>query len=89
MMFVGVALVVKLSGIGATVTVWLVIPSLAVWLILVYSFLLKVWPPCDLRFVAGGGAGVKVLKSERAQLDLDAGLDYPRETFWTDCRGLR
>ena len=35
----------------------------------------------DLRFVAGGGAGVRALKSDRSQLDFDAGLDYQRENF--------
>jgi len=35
----------------------------------------------DLRFVAGGGAGVRALKTENAQLDFDAGVDYQRENF--------
>jgi putative salt-induced outer membrane protein YdiY len=35
----------------------------------------------NIRFVAGGGAGVKVVKSENTQLDLDAGVDYEREDF--------
>ena len=35
----------------------------------------------NLRFVAGGGAGVSVVKSERTQLDFAAGLDYQRENF--------
>jgi putative salt-induced outer membrane protein YdiY len=35
----------------------------------------------NLRFVAGGGAGVRAVKSERTQLDFDAGLDYERENF--------
>jgi putative salt-induced outer membrane protein YdiY len=35
----------------------------------------------NLRFVAGGGAGVRVVKSESAQLDFDAGIDYQRENF--------
>jgi putative salt-induced outer membrane protein YdiY len=35
----------------------------------------------NIRFVAGGGAGVRAVKSERAQLDFDAGIDYQRENF--------
>jgi putative salt-induced outer membrane protein YdiY len=35
----------------------------------------------SIRFVAGGGAGVTAVKSERAQLDFDAGVDYQRENF--------
>ena len=35
----------------------------------------------NIRFVAGGGAGVRALKSERSQLDFDAGVDYQREDF--------
>ncbi len=35
----------------------------------------------DLRFVAGGGLGLRVRKTERAQLDFDAGVDYQRENF--------
>ena len=35
----------------------------------------------DIRFVAGGGAGVRALKTENAQLDFDAGIDYQRENF--------
>ena len=35
----------------------------------------------DIRFVAGGGAGVHAVKSERTQLDFDAGVDYQRENF--------
>ena len=35
----------------------------------------------NIRFVAGGGAGVRALKTERAQLDFDAGIDYMRENF--------
>ena len=35
----------------------------------------------NIRFVAGGGAGVRALKSERTQLDFDAGVDYQRENF--------
>ena len=34
-----------------------------------------------LRFVAGGGAGVRAVKSEHTQLDFDAGIDYQRENF--------
>jgi putative salt-induced outer membrane protein YdiY len=33
------------------------------------------------RLVAGGGAGVRALKTEHAQLDFDAGIDYQRENF--------
>jgi putative salt-induced outer membrane protein YdiY len=33
------------------------------------------------RFVAGGGAGVRAVKSEHTQLDFDAGIDYERENF--------
>jgi putative salt-induced outer membrane protein YdiY len=36
----------------------------------------------DLRFVIGGGAGYKVIKSERTSLDVDAGADYDRENFF-------
>jgi putative salt-induced outer membrane protein YdiY len=35
----------------------------------------------SIRFVAGGGAGVRALKSEHTQLDFDAGVDYQRENF--------
>jgi len=35
----------------------------------------------DIRFVAGGGAGVRAVKSENLQLDFDAGVDYQRENF--------
>jgi putative salt-induced outer membrane protein YdiY len=35
----------------------------------------------NIRFVAGGGAGVRAVKSERTQLDFDAGIDYQREDF--------
>jgi putative salt-induced outer membrane protein YdiY len=35
----------------------------------------------SLRFVTGGGAGVKAIKSKRTQLDFDAGADYQRENF--------
>jgi putative salt-induced outer membrane protein YdiY len=35
----------------------------------------------NIRFVAGGGAGVRALKTENAQLDVDAGFDYQRENF--------
>jgi putative salt-induced outer membrane protein YdiY len=35
----------------------------------------------NIRFVAGGGAGVRALKTENAQLDFDAGIDYQRENF--------
>jgi Protein of unknown function, DUF481 len=35
----------------------------------------------NLRFVTGGGLGVKAMKTERAQLDVDAGGDYQRENF--------
>jgi putative salt-induced outer membrane protein YdiY len=35
----------------------------------------------SLRFVAGGGAGVKAVKLEHTQLDFDAGIDYQRENF--------
>ena len=35
----------------------------------------------NIRFVAGGGAGVRAVKSERTQLDFDAGIDYMRENF--------
>jgi hypothetical protein len=34
-----------------------------------------------IRFVAGGGQGVKAVKSENIQLDFDAGIDYQRENF--------
>ena len=37
----------------------------------------------DLRFVAGGGLGFHARKSERARLDLMAGVDYARENFST------
>jgi putative salt-induced outer membrane protein YdiY len=40
----------------------------------------------NIRFVAGGGAGVKAVKSEHTQLDFDAGIDYQRENF---LNGLR
>jgi putative salt-induced outer membrane protein YdiY len=36
----------------------------------------------DLRFVAGGGAGIKAVKSERTQVDVDTGFDYQRENFF-------
>src|ERR1035441_5726703 len=35
----------------------------------------------NIRFVAGGGAGVRAVKSEHTQLDFDAGIDYQRENF--------
>ena len=35
----------------------------------------------DLRFVAGGGLGMHVVKTENTQLDFDAGLNYQRENF--------
>jgi len=35
----------------------------------------------NLRFVAGAGLGVRVSKTERSQLDVDAGLNYQRENF--------
>lgn len=35
----------------------------------------------NIRFVAGGGAGVKAVKSEHTQLDFDAGFNYQRENF--------
>uniref|UniRef100_Q01YX4 DUF481 domain-containing protein n=1 Tax=Solibacter usitatus (strain Ellin6076) TaxID=234267 RepID=Q01YX4_SOLUE len=35
----------------------------------------------NFRLVAGLGAGYKVVKAERAQMDLDAGVDYLRENF--------
>ena len=35
----------------------------------------------SIRFVAGVGAGVRAMKSEHAQLDFDAGVDYQRENF--------
>lgn len=35
----------------------------------------------DLRFVAGGGLGFHLLKTERASLDVSAGADYSRENF--------
>ncbi len=35
----------------------------------------------NIRFVAGGGAGLKAVKSEHTQLDFDAGIDYQRENF--------
>ena len=35
----------------------------------------------NIRFVGGGGAGVKAVKSENLQLDFDAGVDYQRENF--------
>jgi putative salt-induced outer membrane protein YdiY len=34
-----------------------------------------------IRFVAGGGAGFKAVKTKRTQLDFDAGVDYQRENF--------
>ena len=37
----------------------------------------------DLRFVAGGGLGFAVLKTERSRLDVLAGADYNRESFNT------
>jgi len=40
----------------------------------------------DLRFVAGGGAGFKAVKSEQTHLDLDAGIDYQRESFFNGLR---
>src|SRR5260370_41133900 len=35
----------------------------------------------DIRFVGGGGAGVKLVKSENLHLDVDLGVDYQRENF--------
>jgi putative salt-induced outer membrane protein YdiY len=35
----------------------------------------------NIRFVAGGGAGVNAVKTENLHLDFDAGLDYQRENF--------
>jgi len=35
----------------------------------------------NIRFVGGGGAGVKVVKSDTTKLDFDAGIDYQREDF--------
>jgi putative salt-induced outer membrane protein YdiY len=35
----------------------------------------------NFRLVAGLGAGMKALKTERAQMDVDAGVDYLRENF--------
>ena len=35
----------------------------------------------DLRFVAGGGVGVRLVKKENTQLDADAGINYQRENF--------
>jgi hypothetical protein len=35
----------------------------------------------SLRFVGGGGVGVRALKSDRAQLDFDGGADYELENF--------
>jgi putative salt-induced outer membrane protein YdiY len=35
----------------------------------------------NIRFVAGGGAGVNAVKSENLHLDFDAGIDYQRENF--------
>ena len=35
----------------------------------------------DLRFVAGGGLGMNVVKKENTQLDADAGINYQRENF--------
>ena len=35
----------------------------------------------DIRFAGGGGAGVKLVKSENLHLDVDAGADYQRENF--------
>ena len=35
----------------------------------------------DIRFVGGGGAGVKLVKAENLHLDVDAGVDYQRENF--------
>lgn len=35
----------------------------------------------SLRFVGGGGLGVRAAKSERAQLDFDGGADYELENF--------
>jgi len=35
----------------------------------------------DLRFVVGGGAGYKAVKTERLTLDVDAGANYNRESF--------
>ena len=35
----------------------------------------------SLRFVGGGGLGFRVAKSDRAQVDFDAGFDYQRENF--------
>jgi len=38
----------------------------------------------DLRFVAGGGLGIRLVKKENAQLDADAGVNYQRENFSTN-----
>jgi putative salt-induced outer membrane protein YdiY len=35
----------------------------------------------DLRFVMGGGAGYKAVKTEKLTLDVDAGANYDRENF--------
>ena len=35
----------------------------------------------DLRFVAGGGLGMNLIKTESTQLDVDAGINYQRENF--------
>jgi putative salt-induced outer membrane protein YdiY len=35
----------------------------------------------NIRFVGGGGAGIKAVKSENFLLDFDAGADYQRENF--------
>jgi hypothetical protein len=37
----------------------------------------------DLRFVAGGGVGLHVIKTERNQLDLPVGVAYNRESYST------
>jgi len=35
----------------------------------------------DIRFVAGGGLGVKLVKTEKTQFDFDGGFNYQRENF--------
>jgi putative salt-induced outer membrane protein YdiY len=35
----------------------------------------------NIRFVAGGGAGVRAVKKQHTQLDFDGGADYQRENF--------
>jgi putative salt-induced outer membrane protein YdiY len=37
----------------------------------------------DLRIVAGGGLGVRAIKRGPAQFDVDGGIDYQRENFFT------